>query len=277
MVVVGARLHVEADDAAEAVAVLRVDAVLGDRDLFHRVDRRRVGRLVAGAERHAVEQHVVGAAGAAAGVVVVGVGVVVGPVLVGRGRYQHGGIERRQVVRVAAADRRLIDQRPIDVQLGGGGVEPDARRRGRFDRHGLLDEADRHGDVGGDVTALLDADVRQLRLLEALELGGDGVRPGLDEVEQIAALAVARAIDRHAGGDVGQLDRHAGQRGLARVHDPALHARAIVLRVRRSRSQPQSGDHGNQCCKNSHDLSLSAAHPAAVDDENVPVDVIRCW
>ena len=85
---VGARLHVQADDAAEAVAVLGVDAVLRDRDLLDRVHRRRVGGLEAGAERHAVEQHVVGAAGAAAGVVVVGVGVVVRPVLVGRRRHR---------------------------------------------------------------------------------------------------------------------------------------------------------------------------------------------
>jgi hypothetical protein len=55
-----------------------------------------------------------------------------------------------------------------------------------------------------------------------LQLAADGVGPRLDEVEQIATLAVADPIGRDAGGGVGQLDVHAGQRGLARVDDPAL-------------------------------------------------------
>jgi hypothetical protein len=63
---VGTRLHVQADDAAQAVAVLGVDAVLGDGDLVHGVHRGCVGRLIAGAQRYAVEQDVIRPALAAA-------------------------------------------------------------------------------------------------------------------------------------------------------------------------------------------------------------------
>ena len=94
--------------------------------------------------------------------------------------------------------------------------------------------------------ALLDAEVRQFRLLEALKLAGDGVEAGLDEVEQIAARVVGHPIGRHIGGLVGQLDVDAGQRRLARVDDPALDAGAVVLGVDRGGSQPQAGDDGNR-------------------------------
>ena len=152
---VGARLHVQADQAAEAVAVLGVDAALGDGDFLDRVHRRRVGRLVAGAERDAIEQHGVGAARAAAGVVVVGVGVMVRAVLRGRrpGRVDDRRIEVRQVVRVAPADRHLVDQRAFERQVGAARIELHERRRSLHgDRFGHRRQP--HQQIDGDVAAL---------------------------------------------------------------------------------------------------------------------------
>jgi hypothetical protein len=166
---IGARLHVQADDAAQAVAVLGVDAVFRDGDLLDRVNRRRIGRLEAGAQRDAVEQHVVAAPGAAAGVEVVGISVVIRPVFMfgGARGVEHGRVEVGEVVGVSAADRYLIDQLALERQLVAAGIELHRRGSG-LDDHRFLDAADLQLQIGGDVTALRHAHVLLLGGLEAL-------------------------------------------------------------------------------------------------------------
>ena len=138
--IIRARFHVQADDAAEAVAVLRVHAVLGDRDFLDRVHGRRVSRLVACPERHAVEEDVIRAAGPAACVVVVGVRVMVRTVLVAE-RRRDRGVQAGQVVRIPPGDRHLIDELPLQRDVGAAGIELHLDRRG-FDRDRLFDPAD---------------------------------------------------------------------------------------------------------------------------------------
>src|ERR1044072_4388328 len=75
-------LHVQDDDAAGAVAILRVDRIFLKRYFLHRVHSGRVGTLVARSETHAIKQNVVRSNGAAAGVEVARVGVVIRPVFV---------------------------------------------------------------------------------------------------------------------------------------------------------------------------------------------------
>ena len=212
------------------MSVFGVHAVLGDGDFFDRVDRRRVGRLEAGAERHAVEQHVVGATRAAARVVVVGVGVVVGPVLVGRRRGRDARIERRQVVRIASGDRHLIDELLLEREIGAGTVKLHRDRR-RLDDHPLLDVADAQRQIDGEVRALLHAHVALLRRLEPLELGQHRVDARIDEVENVVAVRVGHAGDGDAGRVVSQRHRRARQGGLTRVDDRALDSRPVVLRL----------------------------------------------
>ena len=235
---VGARLHVQADQAAEAVAVLGIDAVLGDRDFLDGVHRRRVGGLVARAERDAIEQDGVGAARAAAGVVVVGVGVVVRAVLGGRrpGRVDDGRIEVGQVVRVAPADRHLVDQRALErrdrswlelnctsgdepwtVMVSATVASPISRSMVTSPRCGTR-------------TAFCEAE------RNPCSARGDGVVCSrIDEIEPIAPLA--RRVTRSVATPVASFRSVTVAPGsaprLSSRHLP-LHARPIILRHRRS-------------------------------------------
>ena len=228
---VRARLHVQADDAPEAVAVLGIGAGLGDGDFLDRVHGGGVGRLVAGAERHAVEQHVVGAPGAAARVVVVRERVVVRAVLVRRAAHArvHRRIEHGEVVGVAAADRHLVQELPLERELGVAAVQLDLGALGD-DGHRFLDAAHVECEVAGHVTALLDADGAVLGLLEAGQLRDDRVGARLDEIEDVVPRGVGHARDRHAGGVVPQRHGDAGKDGLAGVDDGSLDPRAVILR-----------------------------------------------
>ena len=237
---VGARLHVQADDAAEAVSVLGVDAVLRDGDLVHRVDGGRVGGLVAGAQRDAIEQHVVGAARPAARIVIVGVGVVVRPVLVGE-RHVDRGIEVGQAVGIAAVDRHLVDELPLDREIGVARLELHRHRR-RFDDDALLEAADLEREIRGNTPALRHADVSLLRGFESLELAGDRIDARVDEIEDVVAVPVSHERHGDAGRVVLHRDGGARQRALGRVEHRALDATAIVLGAGRRRGEQQVTD-----------------------------------
>ena len=241
--IVGPRLHVQADDAAEAVAVLCVHAVLRHGDLLDGVHRGRVGGLETRAERHAVEQHVVGAPGAAARIVVVREGVVIWAVLVlgGPGHVDHRRVQVRQVVGIPAGHGHLVEHLFLEGQVRAARVELDHDRR-RFDRHGFLVTANREHQIRGDVAALLHADVPLLRPLEAFQRGDDGIRARLHEVEQVSPLPVRDPVNAHPGRVVLQRDDDARQRSLAFIEDCPLHTRTVVLSAGRPGQQEHPSD-----------------------------------
>ena len=271
---VRARLHVQADDAAEAVAVLGVHAVLRYRDFLDRVHGRGVGGLVAGAERHAVQQDVVGAVRTAARVVVVRERVVVWPVLGGRGPGggNHGRIQVRQVVRISTGDRGLVDELARQRDVRTARVELDDGRGG-LDGDRLLHAADFQHEVHRDVPALGDAHVLLIGPLEPAQFGRDGVATRVHEVEQVPALAVRDALGLHPRGVIDQRHRHTRKDALARVHDRALHAAAIILCGGRRAQQHEDRKRDSDTTPLHDPYLQAAAAGAAAIGERQPHDL----
>ena len=245
LVAVRPRLHVQADHPAQRVPVLRVDRVLRHRHFFNRVHRRRIRRLEARPQRHAVEQHRVRALRPAARVVVVRIRVVIRPVLVRRRRHHDRRVQVRQVVRVPPRDRHLVEQLLLERDVVARRVELHRHRR-RFHRHRLFQPAHLQHQFDRQVAPLLHAHVLLLGPPEPVQLANQRVRPRIHEVDQIPPFAIRRPRHRHARLDVRQRHRRARQRPLALIHHLPLDTRPIVLGVNRRDQAEQGNEHPQQ-------------------------------
>ena len=140
---VAAALQRHVDDAAGALAVLRIVGVGLDLELLNRIDGRHVGDVVGAGLRvvgRAVEQELV--IGVAAVDVPVGDGPVVERALVNQRAVEiHAGNQHREHERVAPVERILGDRFGVHqaAAVRRGLLE---KRRLRGDRHFLRDGAD---------------------------------------------------------------------------------------------------------------------------------------
>ena len=104
----------------------------------------------------------------------------------------------------------------LQRQLLAARVELHGHRGGRHD-DALLEPADPHREISGQVAALRHDDVALLDGTEARELGHDGVGARVDEIEDVAPLSVRDARHRNPGGVIGQRHGDARQRALALI------------------------------------------------------------
>ena len=226
--IVGAGLHGDAEGAAGGVAEFGVNGILLEVDFAHRVHGGRIGRLLAGHGRGAIENDVVLVGGAAADVELGG-GPMVERALFGGGTDDHGGVERGQQEGVAMDDGQVVGHLGIDGQAHGGVVELHGGS-GSFDGDGFGGGTGLETGVDGDVGAGLDGDVLLDELVEAGVFDGHGISTGNDEVEKVLAIRAGLRFGGDAGIVVEKRDGGANDDGIGGVDDAALDFTAGVLR-----------------------------------------------
>ena len=228
MIFVGARLHGHAHVPAGAEAELRVHAVLLDGDLLHGIHRGRIGAAGIHADRHAVQQQVVPAAGvsshvyAVGGLHVEGVTVRYVPVAV-----DHRRVQQHQGERIPGQHWQVGQHFARHCLCHGGGIG--FQRHCRFRHlHRLSNCAHRELAVDGNVAPRQHGDIFLRERIEAGHLHPDGVVPGRHEVENEMARHIGAAHVLNARADVLQRDFSAGHRGPGLIR-AALHTRPVIL------------------------------------------------